>query len=400
MNKDWYYRGNLNPYLAVAIWGVGFVAPFMIAAVAGNLLIARWVAGYEPLALLVIYCNLWIRSGVFAVGFPTFTACLGLALLLGVLFKDPSYKVDKRRKRFVNPVSEQPREKVWQSQRTPIQKFLSLSLQMAMKEQGLGTLYQRLEKIVPDVSHQYNTDDMDNIYWTTKIRAEQTLHVGLSLRAIEEFDAHSIMDIGDSSGAHIIYLMTLSRREMRTKSLNIDHEAIGRIKSMHLDVVEADAEKYDWSKESYDMEADAEKYDWSKESYDMLLAFDMLEHLRNPGEFLRKLSKEAKCKVLVISVPYLRRSRVTQKKSGDPRSTHIYELSPEDWQAKFRNSGWTINYDQIYYQYPRRIPIVSRLLRRFWRRNDFEGFYGAVLTPNDYRGVFTVVRDKEEQRAH
>jgi len=208
---------------------------------------------------------------------------------------------------------------------TTIQRFLTLSLRLALKEQGLEALYERLGTIVRDISHQYNTDDLDNNYWATKIRAEQSFHTRLMLRAAEAFDVRSVMDIGDSAGTHIIYLLTLSGREMRTKSLNIDPKAIEHIKRMNLEVVEADAEKYDFG----------------EGNYDMLLVFDTLEHLQNPQKFLEKLS-QASCKVLVISVPYLKRGRVTLRNIGLQQvgvipkgEAHIWEMCPEDWGLTF-----------------------------------------------------------------
>lgn len=58
---------------------------------------------------------------------------------------------------------------------------------------------------------------------------------------------------------------------------------------------------------------------------------------------------------------------------------HIFELSPEDWTLLMLHSGWKIIYSKIYYQYPRKWPIISELLKLYWRKNDFEGFWGAIL---------------------
>ena len=58
---------------------------------------------------------------------------------------------------------------------------------------------------------------------------------------------------------------------------------------------------------------------------------------------------------------------------------HIFELSPKDWQLLLRHAGWTVVCDQILYQYAFNVPVISRLLARFWRRRDFEGFWGAIL---------------------
>jgi len=211
--------------------------------------------------------------------------------------------------------------------------------------------------MVPDISHQYNSDDMDDECWFVKLRGEHAFQVRLALEAMEQFDVHSLMDIGDSAGTHIIYLTTLSGREIRAKSLNNDPEAIRHIKRMNLEAVCADAEDYDWSKE-----------DW-----DMFLAFDMLEHLTDPISFLANV-RTARSNVFVISVPYIRKTRINHfpKKGG-----HIYELSPGDWKFLFATMGWEVVKERYYLQFPRIFGWGA--LAEFWERNDFLGFWGCVL---------------------
>ena len=120
---------------------------------------------------------------------------------------------------------------------------------------------------------------------------------------------------------------------------------------------------------------------------DVFLSFEMLEHLMNPCEFLQGLSQK-NCKVFVVTVPYLARSRVglhhiryDQKHSVNPENTHIFELSPEDWRLIFRHSGWAIQAERIYLQYAKR-SIFRPLWKSYWRDYDFEGFYGAILKPD------------------
>jgi hypothetical protein len=62
-------------------------------------------------------------------------------------------------------------------------------------------------------------------------------------------------------------------------------------------------------------------------------------------------------------------------------NTHIFELCPEDWKLFFKFSGWRVVYDEILYQYPRRHPL--RILNFLWKLSDFEGFYGAILIPDN-----------------
>jgi len=74
--------------------------------------------------------------------------------------------------------------------------------------------------------------------------------------------------------------------------------------------------------------------------------------------------------------------RHNQKRNVNPENTHIFELSPEDWRLIFRHSGWAIEAERIYLQYPKR-SLFSFLLKRYWRHYyPFVGFYGAVLKPD------------------
>lgn len=89
---------------------------------------------------------------------------------------------------------------------------------------------------------------------------------------------------------------------------------------------------------------------------------------------------------MVITVPYMKKSRVglfhTRNSATSPvfaKDEHIFELSPQDWTLLCLHSGWRITYSETYYQYPRKLPLVSPLLASFWRYTDFEGFWGAIL---------------------
>jgi hypothetical protein len=62
-------------------------------------------------------------------------------------------------------------------------------------------------------------------------------------------------------------------------------------------------------------------------------------------------------------------------------NTHYFELCPSDWKLIFQHAGWIVAFDQIYYQYPQ--IGLFRLLKSTWKKNDFEGFYGAILVRND-----------------
>jgi hypothetical protein len=121
---------------------------------------------------------------------------------------------------------------------------------------------------------------------------------------------------------------------------------------------------------------------------DVFLLFETLEHLPDPFNFLHDLAEKSSCKALVLTVPYVRRSRLglhhirqdIRAKVGAER-VHLLELSPEDLRLLFAHTGWRVRTERIYLQYPRFGPL--RATKAAWRRYDFEGFYGAVLERDD-----------------
>jgi hypothetical protein len=248
------------------------------------------------------------------------------------------------------------------------------SLYAAIREQNLLLIYHQITEIVPDITHQYTTFDVNSEYLKTNVRAQHSFQIFLVNEALQLIRSSpgeriTIVDIGDSAGTHLQYIKGLHQdRNIRSLSVNVDSEAVSRIKEKGLEAICARAEALP----SLSIEAD------------VFLSFEMLEHLMDPCEFLHNLS-QVKCKALVISVPYLVRSRVglhhirsNQKRQVNPENTHIFELSPQDWRLIFKHSGWTALTERIYLQYPKRSPFRF-LLKRYWRRYDFEGFYGAIL---------------------
>ena len=248
------------------------------------------------------------------------------------------------------------------------------SIQRALAEQKLLSLYNQLSEIVPDIVHQYSSFNVNNEYLATKVRGMHAFQIDLvkeALKMIKDKANITIVDIGDSSGTHIQYIKNLYQdRKLRCLSLNLDNEAVKRIKGKGLEVICARAEDLT----TLGINAD------------VFLSFEMLEHLMNPNLFLQNLSEKTNCKVFVITVPYLVQSRVglhhirqNQKKVVNPENTHIFELSPSDWKLVFRHSGWKVEAERIYLQYPRR-SLFTPLLKNYWRSRDFEGFYGAILS--------------------
>ncbi len=249
------------------------------------------------------------------------------------------------------------------------------SIRAAVREQKLLSLYNELSEIVPDITHQYSSLELDTEFLKTNTRALHAFQIALVNDALKSIESKhmTIVDIGDSAGTHLQYLSELNKdRNFRCLSVNTDEEAVKRIQQKGMEAICARAENLT----THSIDAD------------IFLSFEMLEHLMNPSEFLRSLSVKTNCKAFVITVPYLAQSRVglhhirqNQRRNVSAENTHIFELSPNDWKLIFKHSGWAIVSDRIYYQYPR-MSLFRCILKKLWIRSDFEGFYGAILKPD------------------
>lgn len=255
------------------------------------------------------------------------------------------------------------------------ENLLSWSIRTALRQQNLDDTKNQISEIVPDIQNQYSSFCLENDYLLTKVRGQHAFQVSLfrevlRLLPLDTNQSIRVVDIGDSSGTHLMYIKRLfSDRNIHGLSVNIDPEAVRRIKERGLDAVCLDAEELD------------EK---SSEA-DIFLCFEVLEHLMNPVEFLYKLSKKTECKALILTVPYVKNSRIglhhirrNDDRNVNPENTHIFELSPQDLKLMFNHAGWSILYEKIYFQYPN-IPIIKILLKKYWKERDFEGFYGVIL---------------------
>jgi hypothetical protein len=248
------------------------------------------------------------------------------------------------------------------------------SIKKAYTENDLYGLAVRLREIVPNISSQEDSEkDTFNAYWELKRRTLQAFQCHMMLKALEYYAAGDItvVDIGDSAGTHMLYLRELTRGKfcVDTISVNLDQRCIEKITARGLRAILCRAEELDLGTK-----------------VDLFTSFQMVEHLHNPAIFFRRLAVRSDCERMLITVPYLKRSRVglhqirqnTRKPifAGDE---HIFELSPEDWTLLLLHSGWKVKSSQIYYQYPRRWPIARAALAWFWKNTDYEGFWGAIL---------------------
>jgi len=247
------------------------------------------------------------------------------------------------------------------------------SLNRAAREQQLIDLAQRLERIVPDITFQYSCFNIETPYIYKKVRYQHAFQISLIDKVINEFNNPLIVDIGDSCGTHLQYLHGLYHdKGIKALSVNLDENAVKRIRSKGLEAIHSRAENL----ESYNVNAD------------IFLCFETLEHLMDPCHFLYSLSSKTKAKYLIITVPFLRKSRVglryirnSGNKKACAENTHIFELNPEDWKLIAKLSGWDIVEEDIYLQYPRK--SLLKLTKIYWKKFDFEGFYGIVLKRDD-----------------
>lgn len=253
------------------------------------------------------------------------------------------------------------------------ERLLTWSLKASARESGLDDLYRRLEKAVPDLREHYTNFDIDTEFLETKVRCQHAFQVSMALPELESRPGSVVVDIGDSSGSHITcFRALLPDMKHRFLSVNLDEKAVEKAKSKGIEAVCTRAENL------IDMGIDA----------DIFLSFEMLEHLSDPVSFLHGLASRTNCQRLVLTVPYVRQSRVGfhHIREGIHEETnaervHIFELSPEDLRLVFRHAGWKIERDRVYLQYPRYSPL--RATAPIWRSWDFEGFYGAVLSRDD-----------------
>lgn len=258
------------------------------------------------------------------------------------------------------------------------QSLSAASLRAAIREQDLEDLCERLRQVVPDLREQLTGgfDDAEyERYWEWKMRGMHSWQVRLTLDALEHIGTKGqvIADIGDSSGNHGIYTRALAPegRIARSIGINLDPVAVEKIKAKGVEAILCRAE-----------ELDVEGI-----KADLITSFQTLEHLTDPVRFLHNLATRGSIDHLLLTVPYRRTSRFggdhlrlpidpgAEKMTAE--EVHMYEFSPEDWTLLARFAGWSPVFTNIYYQYPKRSPLI--LTSPLWRALDFEGFLGLFL---------------------
>ena len=166
------------------------------------------------------------------------------------------------------------------------------SLKGAAREQGLNESLVKLEQIVPDISDQYSTFKLNNLYLKTKSRNMHAFQISLVDKVIKEFEKSIVVDIGDSAGTHLQYIIGLhsQNKDIKCLSVNLDPKAVEKIKKKGLHAIKARAEEL----QDYNINAD------------IFLCFETLEHLMSPCQFLHQLSIRTQAKYLIFTVPYLK----------------------------------------------------------------------------------------------
>lgn len=262
-------------------------------------------------------------------------------------------------------------------------KLLIRSLISSNKQRGEDKIRSEIEEIVPDISSQYTNFKIDtnDKYTNIKLRCQHAFQMALLLKAIDKIGLYknpttNIVDIGDSSGTHLTYLNGLAAsRDLNINSLsvNLDPIAVEKIRSRGLKALLCRAEEFHDNEHGF--------------MPDLFLLFETLEHFFDPISFLRTMADKSPCQNIVLTVPYLKASRVGMGhiRDGSSRTvtaenTHIFELCPEDWDLIFSFSGWEVVYKEKYEQYPQ-FHWLS-ITKYLWRRWDFDGFYGVILKRN------------------
>jgi len=279
--------------------------------------------------------------------------------------------------------------------KSKIDPWLEKSLFAALKQQKLLPLYHQLIEILPDISNQYtNAEGMNCMdpqtedyvpFYDHKVRAQHTFQMYFSQVCIQKWlkiypkyaSDLQMVDIGDSSGNHLVYLKSLLDKQniqvTEALSVNLDQEAVEKIQKLGRKALLCRAE------ELYKHNIHA----------NIFLSFEMLEHLTDPCRFLYQMSKSVSDEVMmIVTVPLLRKSRLGMhhirlnitEYPAHPEDVHILELSVDDWKLLAQFSGWKVIHSMEYLQYPQ--GIFSSVWKKIWTKYEYEGFLGLALIPD------------------
>lgn len=256
--------------------------------------------------------------------------------------------------------------------------IMASSLRGAIRENRWAELIEKQRRIVPDLRSQYSSDFPDEEYqrfWDIKLRAQHAFQTSYALEALAMLNGRNltVVDLGDSSGHHGMYLEGLAapNKIARAISVNFDPVAIGKIRAKGRQAIHDRVENLP----SHGIKAD------------LLVCFETLEHLTDPVRFLHAIAIKNVSDTLLVTVPYRRHSRfggshMRMALNEMParltaEQVHMYEFSPSDWTTLFRFAGWRVVSTRIFLQYPS--AFLMRPIAAIWRKYDLEGFFGAIL---------------------
>ena len=171
------------------------------------------------------------------------------------------------------------------------------SLKSALKEQRLDNTFLELKKIINNYSDQYNHVKIEGEYWNYKVRALHAFQVNFGINSINlvrknlKKDNLTIVDIGDSSGTHSLYLKKLVKESnLKLISVNLDTNAIKKIKEKGLEAIHSKAEELS-------------KYNINP---DLFMSYQTVEHLNSPITFLKSISQNSNCEYFTYSSLHLK----------------------------------------------------------------------------------------------
>jgi SAM-dependent methyltransferase len=250
------------------------------------------------------------------------------------------------------------------------------SLQKSAAQRGLSGRIDDLRRIVPDISRQ-ETVDMGTTDPYIELK-RRLLHAFQCNFVLDFFRAlgrgnHSVVDIGDSAGTHCLYLKSLYQDgDLEALGVNLEEKAVERIRANGLKALLKRAEDL--------------TYNDIGTNIDLYVTFEMVEHLHNPAIFFRSLAKRGSCDHLIVTVPFVRQSRVglthlcaNSQSSMEAEAVHVFELSPADWKKIMLHGGWRVVREDTLLQYPRSPFFLRPFWKFFWRKADFEGFWAVEL---------------------
>lgn len=214
--------------------------------------------------------------------------------------------------------------------------------------------------------------------------AGETLFVKKEIdKIIKDENECSYADVGDSDGS-VRLLLNLNNYgdKLTSVGINLQKTAVEKIKSKGLNAICADA-----------LSLGDQKI-----NYDVVSVFETLEHLPDPIGFLSGIKKVTD-KKLIVSVPLIRQSRVSLAYISDKwpkgkkptiENTHIFELSPLDWNKIFRHTGWKVDNEWKLMMFPSN-KLSRIILKPYWRYISFEGFWFVSLYKNsEYSSQYVV----------